>query len=134
MLKTFHGSCHCGAVAYEVDLDLAKGTGRCNCTFCLKARAWTAFVKPGDFRITRGADSVVSYRRQAEAPEKFHCPTCAVRTHSTGDADYSDGPFVGVFVSTLDDATPEEFADAPIHYSDGRHDNWQNPPKITSYL
>jgi hypothetical protein len=134
MLKTYHGSCHCGAVAYEADLDLANGTGRCNCTFCLKSRAWSAFVQPAAFRITRGAESVVAYHRHAEAPVKFHCPTCAIQTHSTGDADYMGGPFVGIFVSTLDDATPEELAAAPIRYSDGLHDNWQNPPALTAYL
>jgi hypothetical protein len=51
-----------------------------------------------------------------------------------GDADYMGGPFVGLFVATLDDVTPEEFAATPVRFSDGLHDNWQNPPRETGYL
>ncbi|MBV9949433.1 MAG: GFA family protein [Myxococcales bacterium] len=126
--KTYHGSCHCGAVRYEADIDLARGTGKCNCTYCMKTRAWGAHLKPEAFRLLSGKDALVGYHKHAEAPVKFACRTCAVRTHATGNAEWMGGAFVSVFVNTLDDVDPAELAAAPVRYADGLHNNWTNPP------
>ncbi|HEV2270925.1 MAG TPA: GFA family protein [Steroidobacteraceae bacterium] len=134
MVTTFRGSCHCGAIRYEADIDLNQGTGRCNCTFCLKARAWATYIKPEAFRLAAGSEEGVAYHQHAAAPVKYHCPRCGVRTHARGDADYMGGPFVGVFVATLDDASPEELLSGPVRYYDGLHNNWGNPPAETGHL
>jgi len=127
--RTYHGSCHCGQVRYEADIDLASGTGKCNCTFCTKARAWSTHIRPSAFRLLSGKDALVGYHKHAEAPLKFTCKNCGIRTHATGDAPWMGGAFVSVFVNTLDDVDADELAAAPTRYSDGRHDNWMNPPK-----
>jgi hypothetical protein len=132
--RTYKGSCHCDSIRYEADIDLAQGTGKCNCTFCTKARAWKAFVKPASFRLLSGGDDAIGYRKHPQAPLKYFCRTCGVRTHELGSADYMGGDFVGVFVATLDNVDPKELAAAPVRYSDGRHNNWQNPPDFTDHL
>jgi hypothetical protein len=134
VLKTYHGSCHCGAIRFEADIDLNVGTSRCNCSYCAKVRAWKAFVQPVAFRLVAGEERASPYHRDKQAPLKFHCPTCGVHTHERGDADYMAGPFVGVFIATLDDTTPEELAATPVRYSDGANNNWQNSPANTGYL
>jgi hypothetical protein len=125
--RTFKGSCHCGAIRFDADIDLQQGTGKCNCTFCTKARSWKVFVKPEAFRMS-GDEAAVGYHGNPQAPLKFFCRKCGIHTHERGDSDYMGGEFVGIFVATLDDVDPNELANAPIRYSDGRHDNWRSPP------
>ncbi len=134
MLKTYHGSCHCGAIRYEADLDLQSGTSRCNCTYCLKARAWGIHAKPEAFRLAAGSDEGVAYHKHPDAPVKYHCATCGVHTHARGNAPYMGGAFVTVFVATLDDASPDELMSGKINFADGLGNNWTNPPEEIRHL
>ena len=130
MLKTYHGSCHCGAVRFEAEIDLAQPTYRCNCSVCSRNRFWAAVVTPGAFRLLEGKSAVQQYLFNSMRNEHYFCRTCGVRAYGLGN----QGEMVGVNIGCLEDATPEELAAAPISYCDGRHDNWQNAPAITSYL
>lgn len=133
MKKTYHGSCHCGAVRFEADIDLSAGTLRCNCSICAKARFWPAVVAPDDFRLLQGEAELVTYQFGAKRDGHFFCRHCGIRSFGTGNSPRW-GAFYGVSVSCLDDATDEELAGAPITYLDGRDDKWDCAPAVTAHL
>jgi len=132
-LKTYSGSCHCGAVRFQADIDLREGTNKCNCSICTKARAWFILLKPDRFRLLAGADAQTEY--QWTPPERpnpvlhyLFCKTCGVRSFGWGDAEELGGKWYFVSVASLDDADIEELAAAPIRYADGRHNRFNQPP------
>ena len=135
--KTYAGSCHCGAVRYEVDIDIGKGTLRCNCSLCSKARAWFAFAPADAFRLIEGKDALADYQwtPQGRPAPNLHyrfCTTCGVRAFAAGK-DRSGKDIRAIAVSTLDDADPDELA-ASIKYVDGRHNHFDRTPDDTRLL
>lgn len=119
-MKTFHGSCHCGAVRYEADLDLSSGTTRCNCRYCTKTASWGKLVKPDAFRLLSGEDSLFDYSRHAFGHNRS-CKVCGVRVFGDGNIPELGGAFVSVNLHTLDDAQLEG---TTVTYLDGRADTW----------
>ncbi|HEU4825593.1 MAG TPA: GFA family protein [Dongiaceae bacterium] len=133
MMKTYHGSCHCGAVQFECDLDLAQCTSKCNCSVCRKGRFWKAIVMADAFRICRGADVLSGYQFGRHAIHHLFCRHCGIKPFGRADMPELGGEFYAVNLACLD-ASDEELGSAPVRYEDGRNDDWQSAPAEARHL
>ena len=132
MTKTYRGSCHCGAVRFEAEIDLSEPTYRCNCSICSRTRFWPAIVTPDKFRLIDGRTELTKYLFSSMRNEHYFCKHCGVRPFGIGTTPAGQTIY-GVNIGCLENATPEELAAAPITYIDGKHDR-HSAPSITSYL
>jgi hypothetical protein len=133
MLKTYHGSCHCGAVRFEADLDLTQPTYRCNCSICSRTRFWPAVARPDTFRLLAGAEHLTKYLFNRKKNEHHFCRHCGVRCFGIG-TETPVGVMYGVNLGCLEDASDQELASAPITYVDGRNDRWGEAPEFFRHL
>ena len=134
MLRTYHGSCHCGAVRFEADLDLAAGTSRCNCSICAKGRFWKAIAKADSFRLLQGEDMLSDYQFGTNNIHHLFCRRCGVKPFGRGHLEVLGGTFYGINLACLDDVEVEDLAAAPVAYEDGRANQWDKAPAETRHL
>ena len=133
MLKTYKGSCHCGAIRFEADIDLSAPTYRCNCSICSRNRFWPAVVKPPAFRLLAGESELTRYLFNTKRNEHYFCKHCGVRCFGVGN-DTPIGKMYGVNIGCLQGITDEELSKLPITCIDGSNDKWQEAPAFASHL
>ena len=132
-MKTYRGSCHCGDISFEADIDIGQGTIKCNCSICRKMRFWPAIVKPGSFRLLAGNADLTNYQFNTRIDQHPFCRRCGVHAFSIGNSPRW-GEFYAVNVSCLDDISTDELVSTPITYLDGCNDNWHSAPGETRHL
>jgi hypothetical protein len=115
------GSCHCGAVRFEVETDASSG-GACNCSVCTKVGGITTLVKPAAFRLVSGEANMSFYEWGGKTAKRYFCKSCGITCFSRGHLAEVGGDYVSVSLNALDDVDP---ADVKVGYWDGRHNNWE---------
>jgi len=75
--KTLVGSCHCGAVRFEIVSDFPELT-TCDCSICKRKNALMVKVHESDFRLLSGAESLAEYRFHTGTARHYFCRTCGI--------------------------------------------------------
>ena len=119
------GSCHCGAVRFEVEVDASAGS-RCNCSVCTKVGGINAIVKPEAFSLLSGASDLGEYEWGGKTSKRFFCKKCGVSCFGRGFLEQVDSAYVSVNFNYLDDVDPQQ---VKLTFWDGRHNNWEAGPR-----
>lgn len=135
MIRLHKGSCHCGDVRFECELDLNDGTSKCNCSICAKSRFWKAIVPADKFHLLQGAGRLADYQFGSRNIHHQFCKTCGVKPFGRGNFE-PIGAFYAVNIMCLDDVSDTELAEAPVAVEDGRNNRWGpgSEPAVISHL
>ncbi|AJC22436.1 GFA family protein [Pandoraea pulmonicola] len=78
------GSCHCGAVRFEVKTPVEPAS-RCNCSLCRRKGALMSPAFPeADLRILSGQDELTCYQFNTRVARHYFCRHCGIYTfHGT---------------------------------------------------
>ena len=95
------GSCHCGKVRYQVEIDLAQPVVACNCSICQRSGTLLAFVPASKFQLLSGEADLRDYQFNRNKIHHLFCTTCGIKSFARGEL--PDGtPMAAVNVRCLE--------------------------------
>lgn len=71
----YQGSCHCGAVQFEVEAPESIEVENCNCSICRMTGFLHLIVPLRDFRLIEGESSLTTYRFNTGVAQHFFLQT-----------------------------------------------------------
>ena len=104
MSELRRGSCHCGAVEFQVELtEGLVNLRRCNCSLCRRKGAIMGMVPASMFTLLKGEANLTLYQWNTKVARHYFCSTCGIYTHHARRADPTQ---FGFNVACLEDVDP----------------------------
>jgi hypothetical protein len=115
-MTRYLGSCHCGAIRFEIDTVIDRVT-QCNCSVCTKKGILHHRVTPENFRLLGNDATLGTYQFGTRIAKHHFCTVCGIHTFTRPRA---APELYTVNVRCLDDY--DLLAESPeIVPFDGRH-------------
>lgn len=111
----YKGSCHCGAVAYQVDGEI-KSAMECNCSLCQRKGALLWFVPRDSLNLLTPENASRTYKFNKEVIQHRFCPTCGIHPYAEG-TDAKGERMAAVNVRCLEGV---DLASIPVTHMNGR--------------
>lgn len=75
----YFGSCHCGAVKFEVEAPNDLQVDECNCSICSKSGFLHLIVPKSKFSLLQGEDFLSTYQFNTGIAQHLFCKICGVK-------------------------------------------------------
>jgi hypothetical protein len=113
----YKGSCHCGSVTYEADIDEPGAAIECNCSICSRKGYLLWFTLRSRLNILSGTDNLAAYSFGPHIIRHHFCTTCGCATFGIGKPPNAESEMAAINVRCLEDVDLETLERRPF---DGR--------------
>ncbi|MBK8011717.1 MAG: GFA family protein [Deltaproteobacteria bacterium] len=79
-IKTYSGSCHCGAVRFRLKTETITTGVRCNCSICVRKGAVMSskYFEPHEVEEISGTENLTTYQCSDKVMDHVFCRTCGI--------------------------------------------------------
>ncbi|NNJ95619.1 MAG: GFA family protein [Gammaproteobacteria bacterium] len=79
-MKTYRGTCHCGAISFAFEHEEIKSGLRCNCSICRRKGAIMSnfTIQPDKFDIEAKGGVLGLYQFDTKIAKHYFCKTCGI--------------------------------------------------------
>jgi hypothetical protein len=75
----YQGSCHCGAIRFEIEAQEDLELEDCNCSICSKAGFLHLILPINRFRLIKGEENLQDYRFNTGVARHRFCKICGIK-------------------------------------------------------
>lgn len=101
MPKCYQGSCQCGAIKYEAEIDTSAGAEKCSYPVYTGIGVWSVPIRPSCFRLLSEASALSDYHVAAKGWHHLFCKFCSEHCFTRGYVDPAGAHFVMVQRTTI---------------------------------